>query len=331
MKYVTFIVPECAVNFSTIGGSYEILTIADKYWQEMGNPSQLSIQVAGFAAQLKSPGNYFAAYPTDIRQVKKTDLIIIPSIYDDYENAIGNNKALIDWIGQQYKTGAEIASICSGAFMLAATGLLEGKMCSIHWNATENFRHVFPKVGIAEGKVITDQNGIYTNGGGYSFLNLMLYLVEKIFDRATAIFCSKHFQIDIERTTQSPFTIFQGQKEHGDELISKAQAYIEENVSTKISFEKLTDDLAISRRNFSRRFIKATGNTPVEYVQRVKVEAAKKHLEKGRKTISEVMFDVGYTDDKAFRQVFKKVTGLSPLDYRMKFAAHHAGRLATVK
>ena len=114
-------------------------------------------------------------------------------------------------------------------------------------------------------------------------------------------------------------------------MIGKAQAYIEENVTTKISFEKLTDHLAISRRNFSRRFIKATGNTPVEYVQRVKVEAAKKHLEKGRKTISEVMFDVGYTDDKAFRQVFKKVTGLSPLDYRMKFAAHHAGRLATVK
>ena len=150
-------------------------------------------------------------------------------------------------------------------------------------------------------------------------MNLMLYLAEKIFDRQTAVFCSKVFQIDIERTTQSQFTIFHIQKGHGDELISKAQTYIEENIEEKISFEKLASMLAISRRNFDRRFVKATGNTPVEYLQRVKVEAAKKELEKGRKTIFEIMNDVGYVDDKAFREVFKKVTGLSPLEYRNKY------------
>ena len=204
--------------------------------------------------------------------------------------------------------------------MLAATGLLQGKTCSTHWNAVEQFRQMFPGVKIAEDKIITDENGIYTNGGGYSFLNLMLYLVEKIFDRQTAIFCSKIFQIDIERTTQSQFTIFHIQKGHGDEVINKAQTYIEENIDAKISFEKLASELAISRRNFDRRFVKATGNTPVEYLQRVKMEAAKKELEKGRKSIFDIMNDVGYTDDKAFREVFKKVTGLSPLDYRNKYS-----------
>jgi transcriptional regulator GlxA family with amidase domain len=127
------------------------------------------------------------------------------------------------------------------------------------------------------------------------------------------------FQIDIERTSQSPFVIFQAQKNHGDDLIGEAQDYIEKNLNEKISFEELASKLAISRRNFDRRFVKAVGNTPVEYLQRVKVEVAKKALEKGRKTIFEVMDEVGYSDDKAFREVFKKITGLSPLDYKAKY------------
>ena len=178
---------------------------------------------------------------------------------------------------------------------------------------------MFPNIDLQTDKLITVQQGIYTNGGAYSFLNLILFLVEKYFDRQTAIYCSKVFQIDMERTSQSPFFIFQAQKNHGDELICKAQSYIEQNLSEKISFEQLASILAISRRNFDRRFIKATGNTPVEYMQRVKVEVAKRTLEKGRKSIFEVMNDVGYSDDKAFREVFKKIAGLSPLDYRAKY------------
>ena len=182
-----------------------------------------------------------------------------------------------------------------------------------------DFKRLFPNINLHIDKLITAERGIYTNGGGYSFLNLILLLVEKYFDRETAIFCSKIFQIDIERTSQSPFHIFKMQKNHGDELIGKAQTYIEENLSEKISFEDLASKLAISRRNFDRRFIKATGNTPVEYLQRVKVEVAKSILENGRKNIYEVMNEVGYSDDKAFREVFKKITGVSPLDYRARY------------
>jgi transcriptional regulator GlxA family with amidase domain len=261
---------------------------------------------------------FFSIYPVNLEEIKKTDLLIIPSI--SYSNSIiKENAALICWIREQYKTGAEIASICSGAFLLAATGLLEGKACSTHWNAAADFKRLFPNVNLQTDKLITVEKGIYTNGGGYSFLNLILFLVEHYFDRQTAIYCSKIFQIDIERNSQSPFHIFQTQKNHGDELVCKAQTYIEENLSERISFEELASKLAISRRNFDRRFIKATGNTPVEYLQRVKVEVAKSTLEKGRKSIFEVMNEVGYSDDKAFREVFKKITGLSPLDYRTKY------------
>ena len=319
MKYVTIVVPDCELNLNTIAGAYEILNQANAYWERIGNTPKLYIQIAGYVKESSVNSGYFTVHPLDISTITKTDLLIIPSIFGDYGEAVKHNKALIEWIGQQYKSGAEIASMCSGAFLLAATGLLEGKYCSTHWNAIEGFRNMFPGVKIAEDKIITDENGIYTNGGGYSFLNLMLYLVEKLFDRPTAIICSKIFQIDFDRTTQSQFSIFHIQKNHGDELISKAQTYIEENIEAKISFEKLSSELAISRRNFDRRFIKATGNTPVEYLQRVKVEAAKKELEKGRKTVFEIMNDVGYTDDKAFREVFKKVTGISPMDYKNKY------------
>ncbi|MCW3106523.1 MAG: transcriptional regulator, AraC family [Segetibacter sp.] len=319
MKQVTIVVPKGNANLSSITGSFEILTRANEYWQKMGNQPMFEIRIAGFEAELKLGVGFFSVYPADIKEIKKTDLLIIPSVSYDYDHVIKENAALITWISEQYKNGAEIASICTGAFVLAATGLLEGKTCSTHWNAATDFRRMFPNINLQIDRLITVEPGIYTNGGAYSFLNLVLFLVEKYFDRQTAIYCSKVFQIDIERTSQSPFFIFQTQKNHGDELICQAQTYIEENLSEKISFEELASKLATSRRNFDRRFIKATGNTPVEYLQRVKVEAAKRTLEKGRKSIFEVMNEVGYSDDKAFREVFKKITGLSPLDYRARY------------
>ncbi len=220
---------------------------------------------------------------------------------------------------QGNKRGAEIATICTGAFLLAASGILDGKSCSTHWSVAENFRSMFPKVNLQTDKLITDENGIYTNGGAYSFLNLVIYLVEKYYDRQTAIFCSKVFQIELDRNSQSAFAIFTGQKSHGDEMVVQAQAYIESKLDEKLSVEDLSTRFSVGRRNFDRRFIRATGNTPVEYSQRVKIESAKKALETSRKTINEVMYQVGYSDVKAFREVFRKITGMSPLQYRTKY------------
>jgi len=319
MKQVIILVPNGDVNLSSIAGSFQILTRANDYWRKIGNKPKIEVRIAGFVTELKLDDGLFSIHPVNINEVKKSDLLIIPSVNYDYNNVIKKNKELISWIKDQYKGGAEIASICTGAFLLADSGLLDGKVCSTHWNTATDFKRLFPNINLQVDKLITVERGIYTNGGAFSFLNLVLFLVEKYFDRETAIYCSKVFQIDIERTSQSPFSIFHTQKNHGDELISKAQIYIEKNVSEKISFEKLASKLAVSRRNFDRRFIKAVGNTPVDYLHRVKVEVAKRALEKGRKNIFEVMYEVGYSDDKAFREVFRKITGVSPLDYRNKF------------
>jgi len=320
MKHLTILVPDGPNNLSSIVGSYKILTRANEYWQERGNREQFKIELAGISEKVEFYDGLFSVKPhLNISDIRKTDLIIIPSLNHNYYKAVEGNTAVIEWIAQQYKNGAEVASVCTGAFLLASTGLLDGKSCSTHWAVAENFRHMFPKVDLQTDKLITDENGIYTNGGAYSFLNLLIYLVEKYYDRQTAIYCSKVFQIEMDRQSQSGFIIFKGQKQHGDEMVREAQTYIEQNLHEKISVEHLSAKFAIGRRNFDRRFIKATGNTPLEYLQRVKIESAKRAFETSRKTINEVMYDVGYADVKAFREVFRKITGMSPLEYRHRY------------
>ncbi len=320
MKRLTILVPEGENNLSSIVGAYKIFTRANEHWKETHKKELFKIELAGITNWVDFYGGLFTVKPhTSIAAIEKTDLIIIPSLNHRYEQAVRENQELIYWVKRQYKNGAEIASICTGAFILAAAGLLDGKNCSTHWVAADNFRTMFPEVNLQPDKLITDENGIYTNGGAYSFLNLIIYLVEKYYDRQTAIFCSKVFQIETDRQSQSAFIIFTGQKKHGDEMVKEAQSYIESRLCEKISVEELSARFAVGRRNFDRRFIKATGNTPVEYTQRVKIESAKKAFENTRKTVNEIMYEVGYADVKAFREVFRKITGMSPLAYRTKY------------
>ncbi len=258
---------------------------------------------------------------TDIllNDVKKADLVLIPALSGNMKTAVDINKDMVPWIINQYKHGAEVASLCVGAFLLASTGLLNGKKCSTHWLFANEFRNMFPAVELTDGSIITEENGIYSSGGANSYWNLLLYLVEKYTNRETAILASKYFAVDIDRSSQSFFMMFNGQKDHEDEAIKNAQDFIEKNYSGKISVDQLADMFAIGRRSFERRFKKATNNTIAEYIQRVKVEAAKRKFENSRKNINEVMYDVGYTDTKAFRTIFKKITGLTPIEYRNKY------------
>lgn len=321
MKHLTIIVPEGENNLSSIVGTYKLFSRANAYWKEKHNEPVFQIQLAGLSNQVDFYEGLFSVKPhTSISDILKTDLVIIPSLNHNYPKAVSLNEAIIPWLLKQRKEGAEIASICTGAFLVAASGILDGKSCSTHWSAAEDFRKLFPNVKLQTDHLITDEGGIYTNGGAYSFLNLIIYLIEKYFDRQTAIYCSKVFQIEPDRKSQSAFAIFRGQKQHEDEIVKEVQNYIEQNFHEKISIEELSARFSIGRRNFDRRFIKATGNSPIEYIQRVKIESAKKSLEISRKTVSEIMYEVGYSDQKAFREVFRKFTGMSPVEYKGRYS-----------
>ena len=317
MKHVSILVPDGQFILSSLVGTFKVFTTANKQLEDTGRPAMFNIQLVGLGKEATLYNGLFTVHPEiSFRDVAKTDLIIIPSIQPQ---STPLNSAFIPWIKEQYQNGAEVASLCVGAFLLASTGLLTGRHCSTHWAAAEIFKQMFPEVKLTAEKIITDEQGIYTSGGAYSFLNLVLYLVEKYSGRDIAVYLAKLMEIELERDSQSPFTIFKGQKDHEDEPIKKAQTYIETNFGEKISVDQLAGLFAISRRNFERRFKKATANTPVEYLQRVKIEAAKKSLESGKENINEVMYAVGYSDGKAFRTIFKKLTGLSPLEYRKKY------------
>lgn len=320
MKHLTILVPDGQNNISSIVGTYKIFLRANEYWKNKHKREIFKIELAGISKKVDYYGGIFSIRPhIHISAIKKTHLVIIPSLNHNFKIAVEANRKMIRWIEDQHSNGAEIASICTGAFMLASSGLLDGKTCSTHWAAADSFKALFPNVILQTDNLITDEDGIYTNGGAYSFLNLVIYLIEKYYDRETAIYCCKVFQIEMDRNSQSEFAIFTGQKMHGDPVVQKAQTYIEKNVESKISIDHLCSLFAVGRRNFDRRFIKATGNTPAEYSQRVKIESAKKAFERSGKTISEVMYDIGYSDAKAFRETFRKFTGMSPMEYRGRY------------
>ncbi len=319
MKNISILVPERA-RLSSIEIPRHAFTEVNDISIAEGKPPLFNVQMAGLTKVIQlNDGLYSIKTDVLLKDVEKTDLIIVPAMQGNLQEALRLNREFIPWIIKQYKSGAEVASLCVGAFLLAATGLLKGKQCSTHWRAANDFRAVFPDVNLVVDKILTDEQGIYSSGGSFSSSNLILYLVEKYAGRDIAVRCSKLFQIDIERDSQSPFIMFRGQKEHKDEPVKKAQEFIEVNFKKKITVDQLSDIFGIGRRTFERRFKAATFNSIVEYMQRVKVEAAKKQLESGRKTVNEVMYEVGYTDNKAFRDVFKKIAGMSPVDYRNRY------------
>lgn len=319
MKKVSILVPESAV-LAAIADPRYMFTAVNHFLATAGKPPLFEVQLVGLSKEIRLDNGVFTIHADKlVQEVHQTDLIFIPAITGDLKTALAANEAFIPWIVEQYKNGAEVASLCIGAFLLASTGLLNGKQCSTHWLFANEFRNMFPEIDLVDGNIITEAQGIYSSGGANSYWNLLLYLVEKYTNRETAILASKFFAIDIDRNSQSAFMMFQGQKDHDDEAVKKAQDYIEQNFQDKILVDQLAEKLAVGRRSFERRFKKATNNTVVEYLQRVKIEAAKRSFETSWKNITEVMFDVGYTDTKAFRDVFKKITGLTPVEYRNKY------------
>jgi transcriptional regulator GlxA family with amidase domain len=320
MKQVSVYVPENAV-IEAITPAYRIFKTANDFLKTLGKKPLFNVEYVALKKTVDTnDGEYAIKIDRQLKDIKKTDLVVLPALYGDIDTAIKANEKAIPWIQQMYAKGSEVASLCIGAFLLAETGLVNGKKCSTHWAYYDLFRQKFPDVEIVDGSVITDEGRLYSSGGANSLWNLLLYLLEKYTNRDTAILAAKYFAIDIDRNSQAVFTIFTGQKDHHDNEILKAQNYIEKNYAEKLTVDELVDKVAVSRRSFERRFKQATNNTPIEYIQRVRIEAAKRSFEATRKNVTEVMYDVGYTDTKAFRDLFKKITGLTPIEYRNKYS-----------
>jgi transcriptional regulator GlxA family with amidase domain len=319
MKHISILLPAGEAVVGSIEGPHKVFAQANEILKSLGKPPLFKIEFVGLKPQATYNNLYTVHAHKTIYDAFKTDLIVIPAPHGDLGKEVERNREFIPWIVKKYKKGTEVASLCMGAFLLAATGLLNGKKCATHWIVANQFREMYPDVNLVPEKIITDEKGIYSSGGAYSYLNLVLYLVEKYGGRKLAVLCAKVFAIEIDRSCQSYFTIFNGQKEHNDDAVKKTQEYIEKNFHDKITVEQLASMALLGRRNFERRFKKATSNTVMEYIQRVKIEAAKMSLESSKENVNEIMYSVGYSDTKAFRTTFKKITGISPIEYRNKY------------
>jgi transcriptional regulator GlxA family with amidase domain len=263
--------------------------------------------------------NYAKIIPhRSMRDVKKTDLIIIPAIVDS-EKAISLNRATVDWLKIQHRRGATIGSICMGSFLLAETGLLDGKIATTHWAFAQAFRNRYPQVLLRPEKLVTDEGSLLCSGAGSSYLDLCIYLVKKYCGEKVALECAKLNIYDIGRDSQSPYTVYQFKKNHADEQIIDLQKWIEKNYSKEIDMEQLAREYGMSRRTFERRFKNATGETPLTYLQKVRVEAAKAILETSLQTFDEITYKVGYEDSSFFRKIFIKHTGSRPKEYQKRF------------
>lgn len=307
-------------TMSCMDSAYQILTRVNDFQRYQGKAAYYNVEIVGVNKSVQlNGGRYHIHADSTIDEVKQTDVIVIPLICGDFSKTYEVNKGFSEWVLQQYEQGAEIVCLCVGSFFLASTGLLNDRKCAVHWAARNEFAAMFPQVQVVDDMIITDEQGIYTCGGGYSYLNLLLYVIEKHLGREMSILASKMFEIDIERKNQNQFMIFMGQKRHENKHVLAAQDLIENNPTEIFSVDDICNKIGISRRTFERRFKECTGNSVAEYIQRVKVEFAKQQLELSAKTVNEIIYETGYNDIDAFRRVFKKYTDVSPVDYRKRY------------
>lgn len=316
MKNTTILIPKGEVSLSQIESITQMFSAVNEALEESGAEPAFQLEMVAFKHVNHLSNGITLNVEKHIYDLEQTDLIIIPEMKGDIDTILAENKEVLGWLIVQQSKGVEIAALSKGAIMLIGAGLLKNKQCTTHWMIGEELKRKFPETKLQLFKVLTDEDGLYTSAGGYSFLNLLLYLVEKNTSREMSLLMSKIFEVDIDRNSQSPFIIFRGLKHHGDDPVKRAQEYIEENYKEKLSVDQLAEKFLIGRRSLERRFKKATENTVIEYIQRVKMEEARKSLEASQDSVHEIMAEVGYSDPKAFREVFRKMVGISPVEYR---------------
>lgn len=325
MKPVYILIHEDVV-LSSVAAPLDIFTRTNDILEADGKPPAFDVALVGRQSDrvsLSLPAFFDCQRTLDEVPPKsaghRQSLILVPAFGGDWERVREKNRDPIEWLGRHYRAGTEIASLCLGSYFLAEAGLLDGKPCTSHWAAVEDMRRRFPKIELQPDSVLTDQSGIYSGGGAFTSLNLVLYLVEKFCGHDTGVRVAKNFSIHRDHVNQAHFSVFNGLNQHGDQLILNAQDYIEAHYSEDISVERVAVRVNMSKRNFIRRFKQAIQITPLEYIQRVKIEAAKKALERGQQSIQALTHQVGYSDNKTFRSVFKRMTGVTPQDYRSKY------------
>jgi transcriptional regulator GlxA family with amidase domain len=251
--------------------------------------------------------------------IRKAEIIFIPSTGPSLDDVVERNAAVVPWLRRWHKRGVAIASVCSGVGLVAATGLLDGRRATTHWGIAADLRRKYPKVRWMPELMVTEDRGFYCGGGVNASLDLSLYLVERFCGHDIAMQSAKALLIETPRAWQAGFAIVPLKTEHSDNTISNAQEWLHQNFRQNFPLDAPARHVGMSLRNFVRRFKQATGDSPLIYLQKLRIAAAKRLLEGDHRTMQEIGDAVGYQDAAFFRLLFQRHTGVSPSAYRRRF------------
>jgi transcriptional regulator GlxA family with amidase domain len=321
--HVTILVPGFGYP-SPVIGPYEVFTSAGYFWntlrgEAVDRPFQV-IKASQDGNSVVFDGGFTVEADKAFSQVRKTDLIFVPSIGLDIEKALQSNPGIMRFLQRHHKKGTTIAGVCTGVAVLAEAGLLSGRPATTHWALADEYRLRYPDVDWRPGQFVTQDENILCGGGVYAALDLCLCLVEQFAGYEIARQTARSLLIDPPRTWQASFSTPVLNRRHSDDKVLAAQDYLHEHFRDQFTMDHLARQIGMSPRNFARRFKNATGKTALTYLHDLRINCARQILETNHESIQETCFQVGYRDVPFFRRVFKRYMGLSPKEYRHRFA-----------
>ena len=308
---------------STAVGPIEVFASAGAMWNEMQGAEpepRFRVSMASIDGEpVESAYGLRIAPDRAIADIGPTDLVIVSASGPLPSEWMARHAALLPWLSDLYECGALVAGVCSGVAFLAEAGLLDGRRATTHWGVAETFRRRYPNVDWRPDLLITEDAGLFCGGGVNAATDLSLYLVERLCDHDTAVKCSKALLLDMPRLNQSGYAILPLARPHTDDRVRQVERHLSTSFDRDVPVEELAEVAGMSRRNLVRRFKAATGYMPGEYLQMVRVAAARNMLEDGAPSIQQVGVSVGYGDTAFFRRVFKWHSGMTPAAYRERF------------
>lgn len=317
--------------FSTLSGIYDVLNsfpLLSTYDDALPKSSPFQVEiVAPTQEEMLTASGLMLNAQRPFTEVMSTDIVIVPSVMVEHgEWKTGRYPAIVEWLRERHSQGATLCSACSGVLLLAETGLLDGKEATMHWAFAPTFRQNFPTIHLRLEKILIitgEHEQFVMSGASASWYDLVLYLVVRYVGPTAAQAVSKFFALQWHSDGQTPYLTFDLPIDHEDAIIREAQAWLSEYFSTAAPITEVVKQFDIPERSFKRRFSKATGYSPIAYVQRLRIEDAKRRLERTSASIDQISWSVGYEDAASFRRLFKRITGITPGDYRRKFTVPH--------
>ena len=318
-------IPEASI--STLHGLYDVLNafpLLAGFDEAIPASPPFRVQIVGAAAgPVQLAGGLAADAHRGVAEAGEADIVIVPSVVlRQGAWQPGRYPAMVEWLAHVHRRGALLCSACSGVFLLAETGLFDGRDATIHWSYAPAFRTVFPHVRLFPERTLVsagERGELVTSGASMSWHDLVLYLIARHVGPTVAQAVAKFFALQWHRDGLGPYVVFEGRRDHGDAAVRAAQDWLEKHFSVASPVEQVVRRSGIPERTFKRRFTEATGLAPLAYVHQLRIADAKRRLERTREPVDEIGWRVGYEDSAFFRRLFKRITGVSPAGYRRQF------------